>query len=236
MTNFALVTQSATMSRRPDPRRALLEIVKAANRQDGGRLPTERRLTEILGITRGPLRSLLAELEANGLIWRHVGRGTFAGRRPANADIDLKLVCEHSSPNELLEARIVVEPQLAGLAATRASAVEITELGQMAKKCAAATTYDLYEKWDESLHHAIALASRNRTLIAVFNGLNAVRREVVWARIRPRQKRMERRQQLAFSQQHAEIVRTIGSREPEAARQAMCEHLESFNNLYHSIE
>ena len=237
MTNSELVIRNRPPHRPPDQRRrALLDIIKAASRTDGGRLPPERRLTEALGIKRGPLRNLLAELEAEGLIWRHVGRGTFAGRRPANADADLKLVCEHSSPTELLEARIVVEPHLAALAAVRASGIEVAELEQMARKCAAATSYDLYEKWDESLHRAIAVASRNRTLIAVFNGLNAVRREIVWARIRPRQKQMEREQQRSFSRQHDEIVRTIRLRNPEAARQAMRDHLESFNVLYHSIE
>jgi DNA-binding FadR family transcriptional regulator len=232
MTNPKLVRISRGLS----IRERLLEIVEFAEREENRRLPTERKLTELLGISRGPLRTLLAELEADGLIWRHVGRGTFAGPRPTSADVNLKLVCEHSSPSELLEARIVVEPQLAALAAVRASATEISELSQMGRKCASAADYDIYEKWDESLHRAIALASRNRTLVALFNGLNAVRKEIVWGRIRPQRKRMERRQQHIFSEQHMVIVRAIGSRDADAARQAMRQHLESFSNLYHSIE
>src|SRR5262245_41649326 len=139
MTNYGLVTMIAMPQTPEERRQTLLDIVKTASRTDGGRLPPERRLTQVLGVKRGPLRNLLAEFEAEGLIWRHVGRGTFAGRRPANADIDLKLVCESSSPTELLEARIAVEPQLAGFAATRASAIEIAELDQMARKCATAS-------------------------------------------------------------------------------------------------
>ena len=229
MTNLELVKQPAS----DNLRRRLLEIVAAAERRGDGRLPPERELTVRLAIKRGLLRRLLAELEAGEKIWRHVGRGTFAGRRPVQADPDLKLVCEHSSPTELLEARLVIEPQLAAFAATRASDAEIAELRMMARKCAAAISYAVYEKWDESLHGAIARTARNRTLIALFNGLNAVRREVIWNRIR--NQRLDREQQGFFSTQHEEIVRAIGLHDPESARQAMRRHLESFGRLYLSI-
>ncbi|MCK5444854.1 MAG: winged helix-turn-helix transcriptional regulator, partial [Rhodospirillaceae bacterium] len=43
------------------------------------KLPPERQLCEELGISRGELRKALSLLEAEGKIWRHVGRGTFAG-------------------------------------------------------------------------------------------------------------------------------------------------------------
>ena len=214
-------------------RRKLLDIVAAAERSHDGRLPPERELTRRLAVKRGHLRQLLAELEADEKIWRHVGRGTFAGRRPVQSDTDLRLVCEHSSPSELLEARVVVEPQLAALAATRASDAEIADLRATARKCAAAISYPVYEKWDEALHSAIARAARNRTLIALFNGLNAVRREVIWNRLRHR--RLDREQQGIFSRQHEAIVLAIAAHDAEQARQAMRAHLESFERLYLSV-
>ena len=166
MTNERLVIQRPES----DPRGRLDDILAEARHADDHRLPTERRLTQLLGIKRGPLRRLLSELEAEGKIWRHVGRGTFAGERPVHADVDLKIVCEHSSPAEVLEARTAIEPQLAALAAVRASAKEIAELSQLAKKCASAPNFDVYEKLDERFHGGIARASGNRTLIALFNG------------------------------------------------------------------
>jgi DNA-binding FadR family transcriptional regulator len=214
-------------------RRKLLEIVAAAERTSDARLPPERELTARLAVKRGYLRQLLAELEADEKIWRHVGRGTFAGRRPVQADTDLRLVCGHSSPSELLEARLVVEPQLAGFAATRAADAEIAELRAMGRKCAAAISYPVYEKWDEALHSAIARAARNRTLIALFNGLNAVRREVIWNRLR--HQRLDREQQTFFSGQHEAIVRAIESHDADKARQEMRRHLESFDRLYLSV-
>jgi len=229
MTNLKLVRKP----RRDTLRRRLLDIVSAAEHSNDARLPPERELTTRFAVKRGHLRKLLSELEADGKIWRHVGRGTFAGSRPVQADPDLILVCGHSSPTELLEARLVIEPQLAALAATRASDAEIAELRTMTRKCAAAISYDVYEKWDESLHSAIARAARNRTLIAVFNGVNAVRREVIWNRLRDR--RLDREQQRFFSAQHQGIVRAIEMHDAEAARQAMRRHLESFDRLYLSV-
>jgi DNA-binding FadR family transcriptional regulator len=229
MTNLKLVRQSEG----DGPRRKLLEILSAAQRRGDARLPTERALTQRLRVKRGVVRQLLAELEAEEMIWRHVGRGTFIGRRPVQADADLKLVCDHSSPTELLEARFSLEPQLAAFAAKRASAAEIADLRMMNRKCAAAISYAVYEKWDESLHTAIARATRNRTLIAMFNGLNGVRREVIWNRMQNR--RLDRDQQILFSRQHDEIVGAIESHDAEAARQVMRLHLESFDLMYLSI-
>ena len=229
MTNLALVK----LPEGEGTRRKLLQIVSDASQRGDGRLPTEREFTQLLGVKRGVVRQLLAELEAEGKIWRHVGRGTFAGKRPALANPELKLVCDHSSPTELLEARLVLEPQLAAFAAKRASDAEIAELRMMTRKCAAAISYPVYEKWDEALHGAIARASRNRTLIALFNGLNTVRREVIWNRIR--EQRLERQQQASFCKQHVEIVAAIEVHDADSARQAMRCHLESFGRLYLSV-
>ena len=217
-------------------RRKLFRIVAAAERSNGGRLPPERELTSLLAIKRGRLRLLLAELEADGKIWRHVGRGTFVGPRPAQADPDLKIVCEHSSPSELLEARLVVEPELARLAAVRASVAEIADLRLMARKCATATSFAIYEKWDESLHSAIARGARNRTLVALFNGLNAIRRAVIWDRLRERRQKLDREEQHEYSEQHEAIVHSIDSHDPDAARDAMRRHLQSCERLYHSVQ
>lgn len=219
-----------------DLRQRLLDVIASTEPAADGRLPTERRMAEILGVGRGPLRRLLAELEADSKIWRHVGRGTFLGTRPTGSDAALRIVSEHTSPAELLEARLVVEPGLAAFAALRSSAAEVAQIAQLSRKAAAAPSYSLYEKWDEALHSAIADASRNRTLIAVHAGLNELRRELIWRPIEEQRRRLDREVQRQRSQEHETVVAAIRNRDPGAARAAMRTHLKSFQSLYSSVE
>ncbi len=69
------------MTQDPLPER-LKRFIRESSFEHNARLPPERELCGILGVTRGELRKALADLESDGLIWRHVGRGTFIGSRP----------------------------------------------------------------------------------------------------------------------------------------------------------
>ena len=77
------------MSDAPDtdaPVPALLQAYLAGlSLPDSGRLPPEREMAEALGVSRPALRKALAALEAEGQLWRHVGKGTFLGPRPLAA-------------------------------------------------------------------------------------------------------------------------------------------------------
>ncbi len=56
------------------------------------RLPTERELCRALGVTRTAVRKALATLEAEGQLWRHVGKGTFVGTRPIEDLTDIATI------------------------------------------------------------------------------------------------------------------------------------------------
>ena len=87
---------------------------------DGFRLPPERSMAAEHGLARNTLRQALAALEQRGLIVRQVGRGTFvkAESRPALAD-GLLAKMRNASPVDLIEVRLIIEPQAAALAAER---------------------------------------------------------------------------------------------------------------------
>ena len=65
-----------------DPTNQLREQLGDEKYTKGSKLPSERALAEELGITRPLLRKALSKLEAENLIWRHIGKGTFVGTRP----------------------------------------------------------------------------------------------------------------------------------------------------------
>ena len=62
--------------------KALREFLVDQELSLNGKLPPERQLCAEFGVTRGRLRKAMAVLEAEGQVWRHVGRGTFFGPRP----------------------------------------------------------------------------------------------------------------------------------------------------------
>src|SRR5476649_306215 len=91
-----------------------------SNADSGAQLPTERALAEEFGVTRHAIRKVLNRLERDGRLWRHVGRGTFAGKRPVPNGSDLVALGRASSPREIIEVRQMIEPQIAAAAALRA--------------------------------------------------------------------------------------------------------------------
>jgi DNA-binding FadR family transcriptional regulator len=148
------------------------------------RLPPERELSELLGVSRGELRKALATLESRGELWRHVGKGTFVGARPVSEIFSVPEMARQTNPSEVMRARLVVEPELAREAALHATADDINALRLCASGARSAETWRQYESWDNRLHRAVAEAAHNALLLALFDTLNAVRRTVVWGRLR----------------------------------------------------
>jgi DNA-binding FadR family transcriptional regulator len=189
------------------------------------RLPPERELCKRLGITRGELRKALSVLEDEGQLWRHVGKGTFVGSRPIDTLADIAAITRSTNPAEVMRARILIEPEVAHLAALNASAAQIAEMRQCLARSRAAETWRQYESWDNRLHRVIADATGNTLLLALLDTLSAVRRAVTWGRLRAERIKPSRDHH-SFAE-HDELVEAIADRDRDRARMAMRRHLES---------
>jgi DNA-binding FadR family transcriptional regulator len=187
------------------------------------RLPPERELCDILGVSRGELRKALAVMESNGELWRHVGKGTFIGARPTKEYSDVAAIAALTSPREVMQTRLLIEPQIAREAALNATAGDIAELRQCMMASRQAQTWRQYENCDNRLHRAVAEAAHNTVLLALFDTLNAVRRAVVWGRLRDK---IDRPPPDHHSfKEHELLVRAIEERDMDGAGQAMLRHL-----------
>lgn len=189
------------------------------------RLPTERRLASQLGVTRSALRRALSVLEADGKIWRHVGRGTFTGPRPAAERSTLTLVARQTSPAEVMQVRLIIEPETAALAARRATVAQIEHMAACVRKSRATTDVATYELWDSNLHRTIAEAAGNLLLLALFDAVNAIREENIWGNLK--KKTLTRQRQNIYSRQHESIVKAISTRNSQEAQRNMRAHLET---------
>jgi DNA-binding FadR family transcriptional regulator len=186
------------------------------------RLPAERELSDLLGVSRGDLRKALATLEAEGQLWRHVGKGTFTGARKIEvmslADID-----RETNPAEVMRTRLLIEPIIAREAALNATSRHIEALRRCVRRTQKATTWRQYETADNELHRCIAEAADNRLLLALFDALNAVRRAVVWGMLRSSTDRPPDDHH-SFAE-HDRIIAAIEARDLEGAGRAMSVHL-----------
>jgi len=213
------------MRRRERAVSKLLELIESPAFPEASRLPAERDLSEQLDLSRSALREGLEVLEAEGRIWRHLGQGTFVGSRPRRVAGTAPLVAPHTSPNELMEARILVEPSLARLAATRATAAEIAELHHLLARSEVARDVETWELWDARLHRAVAEAAHNVLLLSIYEAFNAIRAQPQWSRLRHETLTQERL--VIYREEHRAYVDAIAGRDAEAAAQAMRRHLES---------
>ncbi len=189
------------------------------------RLPPERELAETLGVTRAGLRKALSVLEAENQIWRHVGKGTFIGSRPIETLADVAAITRRTNPAEVMRTRLVLEPEVARMAALNATSAHIAEMRACMQRTRAAQTWRQYEAWDNRLHRVIAESTQNALLLALLDTLNAVRRAVVWGRLRV--DKVKPAPNHHSFEDHEAIVAAIEDRDLNRAAAAMRTHLEN---------
>lgn len=203
---------------------------------DDGRLPTERRLCEDLGVGRRVLRRALGVLEDQGRISRRQGRGTFvvgSGHAPCAAgsdavlpaafDAEFGFLSAASNPVDLIELRIVLEPVMCRLAALRASRQDVEKLRQLAARTAAADTPAAYEAADRVFHAMVAELARNTLFIKLQQAVGAALRETAFERFGETGHCFKR--QAEHASFHHAISDAIGERDACRAERLMHEHL-----------
>lgn len=202
---------------------ALKEMISSGHFLPKSRLPPERILAGQLGVSRTTLRSALAILEADGEIWRHVGQGTFVGKHQPEDTKIFPIPASLINPAEVMETRLVLEPQIADLAAHRATADEIAFMKQCLTKGSAARDTATYEIWDSALHRAIAQASRNTLLFSLFKAVDEVRQYAVWGKLK--EKTLNDQRKRRYSMQHKELVSALERRDAVESHRIMRDHL-----------
>lgn len=204
--------------------RVLLEAEAPA---PGDRLPAERQLTETLGCSRETLRAGLGVLEAEGELWRHVGQGTFRGRRPPGRPVRDTILLEATTPFDLMDARLLLEPPVAAAAAGRRTGTDVALLYRRIDDARTARDLAACERADDAFHQTIAHVARNPVLIALLRYLSSARCRAVWQR---EWDRTYRRVGVAefktvHSGHHLGIVEAIAAGDGPAAQDAMAQHL-----------
>ena len=195
----------------------------------GDRLPPERKLIDDLCMSRGVLRRALDVLEREGLIWRHVGKGTFVSS-PVDArhSAEIGRIGRQLTPIKMMRARSSIEPAIAREAALNASSEKVAELHRIKERAVQAASWAEYEAEDDRFHRQIADACDNILLLSLFDRLNQVRRAVAWEAV-VRATRRPPSDHSSFAE-HEAIAAAIEARDPETAQRAMRRHIASVSS------
>ena len=195
----------------------------------GDKLPAERQLATDIRCSRETLRAGLAVLQAEGELWRHVGQGTFRGSRPIGKPVRDIILLEATTPMDLMEARVLLEPPVSATAALRRADDDIVLLNQRVDACQKAQDRSACERADDAFHQTIAHVARNPVLIALLRYFSGARYRPVWQREWDRTYRRLGVTEFTrtHSEQHRIIVSAIADRDANAARIAMTTHLET---------
>ncbi|WP_064684957.1 FadR/GntR family transcriptional regulator [Rhizobium bangladeshense] len=206
----------------------LKDFIEAEGLEPGDRLPPERDLALKLGLPRTALRRMLSSLEKEGRLIRHVGRGTFiagsgvsssALRRPAISEGDTL----RTYPAEVFEARLIIEPKIAALAALRATRQEVEEMQKSIARGSASESLGEFEKWDAVFHRIIVQAARNGLLASLYEGIHAVRAGNLWGKMKEQSLTSER--MTAYIVSHQAILDAIKDRDSREAERNMYDHI-----------
>lgn len=204
------------------------KLIARGELKPGDRIPSERDLAAMLGVSRPSVREAIMVLEAMGFLDSRQGGGTFVRALTETSITDpLAILVEQKDPEvlrSLVEVRMGLESWSAYLAAQRA---EPHELAEMRRLCDVmrdqATTGGWDPEVDADFHYAITAAAHNSLQMHVLDSVHTLFHATIQVALMEFYRQQGHIQKLLV--QHCDILAAIVARDPELARQKMMVHL-----------
>ena len=203
----------------------LREMIHRGDLRPGDRLPAERELAKLLGVSRPTLRAGIGSLAALGVLQSRQGAGTFVVNTDGPPELDsgplrMMAALHGFTTAEMFEARRALEMAIAGLAAERATGDYMATMAEeVAGMFASLDEPEQFLIHDMHFHQTVAAASGNRILTALMNMVATILFDV-------RSKTVTRATDLKESaEMHRRIYRAIRQHNWQEARTAMRDHL-----------
>jgi DNA-binding FadR family transcriptional regulator len=216
----------------------LADQIKSGKLAPGERLPTEQELTRAARVSRTVVREAVAALRAEGLVVTRQGVGAFVSAAPQQAPfrIDTERLHDLGEILYVMELRLCVEIESAGLAAERATRAQVRAIDAALEAMDRATAQG-HAAVDEdlALHRAIADGTGNPQFprFLQFIGRHLIPRHIVSGM--PKTMGGQRAYLELLQTEHRRIVEAIRSRDPKAAREAMRRHLTRSLDRYRKL-
>ena len=204
-------------------------LIAEGRLKPGDRLPGERELAEVFGVSRTSVRDAIRVLETRGLVEPRHGEGTRVKQIPIDAIVSPLADAVASSKDlaaDLFDMRKMLEPPLARAAALRATDADVRALEaivdrQRTRVAAGEVAIDE----DNAFHYGIATAAKNRVLLRTMDVLMDLLRE---SRVRSLQG--PGRAEISL-EGHGRILDAVRRRDPEGAAESMRAHIEEIETI-----
>lgn len=203
----------------------LTRLIEAGEFRPGDRLPTEAGLMSTFGVGRNTVREAVRSLVTRGVLVVRPGYGTTVlsvSGKDAMDPVTLSALLDDQAVSDLYSFRSLLEVEMAGRAAVRATAADIANIDDCLR-----VFQEAYRKhlptWEQDIafHRAIAEASGNVIYLVVFD---AVVDKLIVAR---KQTDSIHRATAIAARQHHQIANAVRERNVELARKEMAEHIRS---------
>jgi len=200
------------------------DLIREGKIKPGDQLPAERELAETFRVSRTSVREALRALETQGLVISRTGMGTFIADLPIEslmATLATLLTEEKDLLTDVFEMRKLIEPQIAALAAERATQTDIERLKKiLAKQRGQVEEGKTGVEADAEFHYSIGQATQNQALEKLVSGLMEI-----LSRSREESLQTPGRSQASLDS-HYKILSAIEDHDQESARLAMLYHIE----------
>jgi GntR family transcriptional repressor for pyruvate dehydrogenase complex len=198
-------------------------LIENGTLQPGDKIPPEREFARTLNISRASLRTGIGYLAAMGVMKVRHGVGTFVADGPAEfskGSLGLMSALHGFQSWQMFEARLILESNLAALAAERGKDEHHTALAEeIAEIFASVESPTEFLIHDVLFHRILSQASGNPILAALMETITS-------ALYDKRRKTVERSIDLRESaEMHRKIYRAVRARDPIEARKLMEQHL-----------
>ncbi|MDQ0163813.1 FadR/GntR family transcriptional regulator [Bacillus alveayuensis] len=201
-------------------------------------LPSENQLAEMFGVSRAPVREALSVLSASGIIESRQGGRSYV-KEMNLSDMYEPLTFEVISIKqilELLEMRVIIEANAAGLAAKRRTNEELKHI-EKTLSLLSRTVEDNHivgDQADVQFHKEIMKASHNSFLIQVMENIDDLYRKSIAYSLKKNVGIIEKRQQVYH--EHKKIYEAIRDQNADEASNAMKEHLQNAMKKLKALE
>ena len=206
----------------------------------GQPLPSERSLSEKLGVSRTALREALGKLRGLGIISTEHGKASYVAKLAPSTDSSPLLHLFSSQPRtlyDLMEVRAVLESEASRLAAIRATQADLVMIRRRFEEMSSAHTglaLENHAQLDHAFHRSINDASHNPVLAYTLESLEHLMFRSVFASVsnlyhRPALKRI-------IDRQHQRLFNAITAHDAQLAERIAREHVEGLKEMFMEIE